>query len=255
LTNYNMNILVTAGNTIAPIDRVRVITNIFTGRTGTAIALRAQDRGHRVTLLTSQPQVVPELPVPGKLLPANLSIQPFHTFDELETLLQEAVCKSSYDAIIHSAAVSDHHVAGVYAAAPGTNFDLEHGTWCNSTGTGPSLMNRAAGKVKSDEPELWLRLVRNCKLVDRFRRDWGFRGILVKFKLEVGLSKDELLAIAEPSRRESQANLMVANTLESTAEWALLGPIGGRYENVARRLLPERLLGEVERLAGGEGHG
>ena len=34
-----MNILVTAGNTIVPIDRVRCITNVFTGRTGTAIAL------------------------------------------------------------------------------------------------------------------------------------------------------------------------------------------------------------------------
>ena len=30
-----MNLLVTAGNTLVPVDRVRCITNIFTGRTGT----------------------------------------------------------------------------------------------------------------------------------------------------------------------------------------------------------------------------
>ena len=39
-----MNLLVTAGNTQVAIDRVRCITNIFTGRTGTAIALEAYRR-------------------------------------------------------------------------------------------------------------------------------------------------------------------------------------------------------------------
>ena len=51
-----MNLLVTAGNTQAPIDRVRCITNIFTGRTGAHLALTAWQRGHRVTLLTSHPE-------------------------------------------------------------------------------------------------------------------------------------------------------------------------------------------------------
>ena len=31
-----MNLLITAGNTLAPIDRVRGLTNVFTGRTGAA---------------------------------------------------------------------------------------------------------------------------------------------------------------------------------------------------------------------------
>jgi len=56
-----MNILVTAGNTIVPIDRVRCITNVFTGRTGTQIAMCGYERGHNVTLLTSHPEVVAKL--------------------------------------------------------------------------------------------------------------------------------------------------------------------------------------------------
>ncbi len=56
-----MNLLVTAGNTQAPIDRVRCLTNIFTGRTGAGIALEAHRRGHRVTLLTSHPESVVSL--------------------------------------------------------------------------------------------------------------------------------------------------------------------------------------------------
>ena len=41
-----MNLLITAGNTQTPIDRVRCITNIFTGRTGAQVALEAHRRGH-----------------------------------------------------------------------------------------------------------------------------------------------------------------------------------------------------------------
>src|SRR5262249_36970292 len=107
---------------------------------------------------------------------------------------------------------------------------------------------RAAGKVKSDEPELWLRLTRSPKLVDRIRRDWRFRGVLVKFKLEVGVGDEQLLEIAERSRRQSEADLMVANTLEGAQSWAFLGPRKGSYRRVSRAELPAQLLAEVERL-------
>ena len=50
-----MKILVTAGNTQTPIDRVRCITNIFSGKTGAQIALEAHRHGHSVVLLTSHP--------------------------------------------------------------------------------------------------------------------------------------------------------------------------------------------------------
>ena len=51
-----MKVLVTAGATMSPIDKVRAITNIFKGRTGTAIAKYfAKSRRHDVTLITSSP--------------------------------------------------------------------------------------------------------------------------------------------------------------------------------------------------------
>src|SRR5262249_41827639 len=105
-----------------------------------------------------------------------------------------------------------------------------------------------AGKVKSDEPELWLRLVRAPKLIDRVRSDWSFSGILVKFKLEVGISEERLLDVAEASRRHSGADLMVANSYEEAALWAFLGPLEGTYQKVARRDLADRLLEAVEEL-------
>ena len=130
----------------------------------------------------------------------------------------------------------------IYAPDAETAFEAGPGTWIERTGALPRMVDRGTpGKVKSDEPELWLRMTRAPKLVDRIRRDWGWKGVLVKFKLEVGCDDATLLAIAERSRVHSGADLMVANTLEGADQWAYLGPLDGSYEKVARADLPVRL--------------
>lgn len=182
-----MKVLVTAGNTLAMIDRVRAITNIFTGRTGASIALEAERRGHDVTLLTSHPEVIDRHPDS-----LGWCCMGYRTFEELQSLMAAHVPEQH--AIIHSAAVSDYLVHSV-----------------------------SPGKIKSDAPELLLRLVRAPKLIDKIRGEWGFTGTLVKFKLEVGISEEALREIAEKSRQQSQADWMVANTLEGASEWALVG--------------------------------
>src|SRR6516225_3474871 len=222
-----MHVFVTAGNTAVLIDRVRCITNIFTGRTGAAIAAAAHERGHRVTLATSHPETVSTL---GRDA-TDWRVLAYRTFDELRGLMESALREQTPDALVHCAAVSDYLAAGVYATVEGTTFQPEDGRW---QGDRPALVDRSAGKVKSDEPELWLRLVRTPKLIDLVRSEWGFRGILVKFKLEVGVSDPDLLDLAETSRRHSGAELMVANTLEGASSWAMLGPINGQYERVSR---------------------
>jgi phosphopantothenoylcysteine synthetase/decarboxylase len=248
---FAVRILVTAGNTQAPIDRVRCLTNIFTGRTGGRIALHAHDRGHEVTLLTSHPETVEgnlqnKLPHKEVFPPKGWSLQVYRTFDELQSLMS-VIRSGPFDAVVHSAAVSDYLAAGVYSPAAHTYFQPD-GRWTTETATPPRLEDRAADKVKSDYPELWIRLLRAPKLIERIRADWGFRGVLVKFKLEVGISDSDLLEIAERSRRHSEADLMVANTLEGMDSWAYLGPLHGRYERVERSSLPKRLLDEIERL-------
>jgi phosphopantothenoylcysteine synthetase/decarboxylase len=150
-------------------------------------------------------------------------------------------------------AVSDYRAGGIYAPAAGTRFRAETGQW-EAEGTA-RLEDRAAGKVKSDEPELWLRLVRAPKIVDQIRAEWGFGGVLVKFKLEVGVSEERLLEIAEKSRRASAADLMVANTLEGAHEWAYLGPVEGGYQRVGRGDLAARLLDAVEHEHREKAHG
>jgi phosphopantothenoylcysteine synthetase/decarboxylase len=241
-----MNVLVTAGNTLVPIDSVRCLTNIFTGRTGAGIALRCHDRGHRVKLLTSHPETVPELR--GEF-PPGLSVLRYSTFDDLDRGMEQIV-RAGVDAVVHSAAVSDYLCAGVYAPAQGTAFDTQTSAW-----RGAAMTDRIAAKVKSDEPELWIRLTRAPKLVDRVRSEWGFGGVLVKFKLEVGVSDERLLEIARRSRSQSGADFLVANTLEGSREWAFLVRRDGGYDRLTRDELPDRLLDAVEARHGELAHG
>lgn len=237
-----MRVLITAGNTAAPIDRVRVITNVFRGRTGARIADAFAAAGHTVRLLTSAPETMPD-PV------ERIEVVRYSTFDELAAAM--AVELKNTDALIHSAAVSDYLCAGVFA--PGADTVFADGAWRGGEGRPPEMIDVAAGKVKSDAPELWLRLARAPKLIDKVRRDWGFRGVVVKFKLEVGMSDERLLEIAEQSRRASDADLMVANTLEGADEWAYVGPfeasVGGatdRWRRVSRDRLGAELVKAVQ---------
>lgn len=242
-----MNFLITAGNTQTPIDRVRCVTNIFTGRTGAAIARTAWGRGHSVTLLTSHPDALIEYGVNYRDPGERFTVVPYRTFDELASLLQGQLRGTAYDAVCHSAAVSDFLPAGTFSPSSGTFFNARTGLW-EGRGGPAGLTEQKAGKISSTEPELWVRLVRAPKLVDRFRSSWVFTGILVKFKLEVGVSENELVEIAEVSRERSAADVMVANTLDGAAYWAYLGPVAGRYDRVARKELPDRLVLTIEDL-------
>jgi phosphopantothenoylcysteine synthetase/decarboxylase len=241
-----VKLLITAGNTQTPLDRVRCITNIFSGRTGAHVAARALDRGHDVVFLTSHPEVLDAIPAARDRRAPEWRVRPYRTFDDLEAAMAAEIGRGDLDGVIHAAAVSDYRPAGVFGPAPGTSFDPEALAW-DACSNRPRMQDVARGKVKSTHPELWLRLVPTPKLIDKVRSEWGFNGVVVKFKLEVGLSEAELLTVAEAARVHSRADLIVANTLEGMHEWALLGG-GGGYARVSRGELADRLLDAVTSL-------
>jgi phosphopantothenate-cysteine ligase/phosphopantothenoylcysteine decarboxylase/phosphopantothenate--cysteine ligase len=190
-------------------------------------------------------------------------VRTYRTFDDLDSALEEEIGGHSFDVVIHAAAVSDYRAAGIFSLAPGTSFDPTQFIWVVPDNR-PHLVDAAAGKVKSSHAELWLRLVPTPKLVDKIRPIWGFTGVLVKFKLEVGLSEVELQEVAERARIHSGADVMVANTLEGMHDWALVGPASldfqpessqrvdgqpGAYQKVTRSQLADHLLDAVETVA------
>lgn len=201
-----MKILITAGSTQTPIDKVRVITNIFKGNTGAKIAEHAAQENHKVTLLTNPYGPGTTFSYRSDLAGKNVTVINYKTFDELHDLMQDQISTGDFDAIIHSAAVSDYKAVDVLAPYP-------HDYYAKGM---KSVMN---SKVKSNHQELYIKLIQTEKLVDKIRRDWGYKGKLVKFKLEVGISTEELIEIAKASREHSKADIIVANLLEVFDNW------------------------------------
>ena len=171
-------ILVTAGPTWVAVDRVRVLTSVFSGETGLRFARHFKDLGANVTLLMG--------PGRAKFQKEDwneMNIRQFSYYDELASLLDEEV-KNKYDIVIHSSAVSDYKIA-----------------------------NEVSGKTPSGKNDLQLNLSPTEKLVDKIRQQ-DPDVFLVKFKLQVGLSKEELWSIADKSLKATGADLIVANDLD-----------------------------------------
>jgi len=211
-------ILVTAGATQVPIDQVRAITNIFHGRTGTEIAKHFAAQGHFVTLITSNPILVN-----GE---KTLNVIPYKTFNELAEQMEQALTQEyPYDIVIHSAAVSDYQAAGVFVR--------------NENGQLTEIDSSA--KISSAYQELFIRTVPTFKIIDKIRQSWGFKGKLVKFKLQVGLSEEELIKIARKSRDDSSADIIVANCLDWSHIYAILLDGTDNLIKVSRDLLAKEL--------------
>jgi len=226
-----LRFLVTAGNTREPIDSVRDWGNIFTGNTGFEIA-RALTTAGEVDLLTSNRSHVAEAPA------ASIRATHFTTHEALKDALSALMGRVPYDAVFMTAAVADYKPQRVYEVVErrpdGETPGVE--TW--------RVRDAQAAKVKSTFAEITVLGRRTEKLVDLFRTVWGHRGLLVKFKLEVGIGQGELLRIGDASRRASGADYLVANTLEMVT-----GPGAGAFllsdeghEWVPRARIPRRMV-------------
>jgi phosphopantothenoylcysteine decarboxylase/phosphopantothenate--cysteine ligase len=106
-----LNVLITSGGTKEPIDEVRFISNFSTGSTGAQIAEAFLKQGSRVTLIHAKDSVLPqwENHQAGEALPA-LTQKSYFSFQDLESELKKTLNQSSFDYVIHCAAVSDFSV-------------------------------------------------------------------------------------------------------------------------------------------------
>ena len=219
--------LITAGSTAMPIDKVRILTNIFRGRTGENIARAAAGAGWQVTLLSSAPTARECTDHP------LLKRRRYRTYDELAALMESEIVNNRYDAIVHSAAVGDFRLAQVHVMG-------DDGRLARLQAEGA-----AAAKIPSNHDRLFLELVPTLKLVDQIRDPWGFRGQLVKFKLQAAMTDAELLDVARRSLAHSRADYLVANCLEWCDKYAYILDAAGGTEKVGRNELPGRLLGRL----------
>lgn len=213
-----LRVLVTAGSTQVPIDRVRAVTNVFTGRTGSQIAgACAANPACQVRLLTSAPHRAA-----GWGVPSSVDLVPYTTFDDLRAVMERCIAMERWPtAIVHSAAVSDYLVESVRG------------------GSGAAVATD--GKITSDHERLVVTLAKAPKLVDLIRDPWGFTGMLVKFKLTVGMDDAALESVARASMEHSRADAIVANDLAWANERAMLLRPGAPREQIGRSDLAVRV--------------
>jgi phosphopantothenoylcysteine decarboxylase/phosphopantothenate--cysteine ligase len=101
-----MRILLTAGATREPIDAVRFLSNVSTGRTGALLADALAAQGHAVTLLHGEAAVRPTV---------VSDTERFASTADLQSALRRRLSSGAYDAVIHCAAVSDYKPATSHA--------------------------------------------------------------------------------------------------------------------------------------------
>jgi phosphopantothenate-cysteine ligase/phosphopantothenoylcysteine decarboxylase/phosphopantothenate--cysteine ligase len=221
-------ILITAGSSREMIDRVRDWGNIFTGNTGFNIAQAFVEAGAQVDLITSNAaHLVPR--------PSSLATTPYRSHRDLIDAIATKLRESTYNAVFMTAAVADYAPAGAFEVV--SREPQADGTerWIVRTADKPKVTSQLKQLAVLGDP--------TEKIVDKFRRDWHYRGLLVKFKLEVGLSREQLVAVGQKSRVHSGADYLVANTLDmvdgANAGAILLGD--GVEEFVPRSELATRL--------------
>ncbi|MFA6097474.1 MAG: phosphopantothenoylcysteine decarboxylase [Candidatus Paceibacterota bacterium] len=231
-------ILVTGGSTWVPIDNVRVITNVFGGTTGYRIAIQAAKMGADVTLLLGPHRIEDttvfiDEPVETVLAKmqryilerekiaaagGRLEIVHYDYFQELMDLMEKYVSTRQFHAVIHSSAVADY--------AP----------------------TKQDGKISSGLNELSIRTTPTPKIISHIK-DWDPNVYLVQFKLEVGLSEEDLIAKAVAGIIKNRANLAVANnkagTSTTTAAAYLVEKDGSFVKIDTREEMYEKLMSEI----------
>src|SRR3990172_6214837 len=182
------NIMITSGPTRGYIDAVRYISNKSTGKLGATIAIEALKRDACVTFVYGTGSSTPDITLLGKDYARRLTLIEIETIDDLLLTIQEKLKGKSFDAIAHAMAVLDY-----------------------------SPEKQSEGKIASIKDTLTITLLKTPKVIKQIRVLWP-HAFLIGFKLEVGLSRDELVERAYASIIESGSDLVVANNQDEIAD-------------------------------------
>jgi phosphopantothenoylcysteine decarboxylase/phosphopantothenate--cysteine ligase len=206
-----MRCIVTAGPTAEPLDQVRRLTNLSTGRLGSELASFLSDRGHHVTLLIGQ----------HATWRGDRRARLIETFTTTADLLQRlrALAERPVDAVFHAAAVSDFAFGR---------------TWRRTT-TG-ELSEIRAGKISTRLGVLLAELLPTPKIIAQLR-GWFPKARLVGWKYEVDGDRSGVILLARRQIAQCLTDACVAN-----------GPAYGAGFGLVRRLRKPRYLADAPAL-------
>lgn len=181
-----IKVLVTAGGTQEPIDTVRVLSNLSSGRTGISIAESLSHMGMDVTLLQSH----------GSPKSEYIKVHDvFTSFASLDEKLKFYLGSQEYSHIIHTAAVSDYSVADIEVA-------------------GEKFQAFDQKKISSDADTMTIHLKRNHKIVDQLKSYSKNKDLkVVAFKLTSHANAEQRKMAIDKLFAHSHADYVVHNDI------------------------------------------
>lgn len=177
-------ILITAGGTTEPIDDVRFVSNVSTGKLGMKIASEFLKAGFEATLLLKAGSVlnISDLNnLPVDFSSNFLEVLRFTSADDLYRKMKKLIESKTYLAVIHSAAVADYSPV------------------------------KTTGKISSGG-ELKVQFRATPKIIKEIK-NWDPQIFLVGFKLESSIPDEKLVNAALKSLKSNRADLVIANDL------------------------------------------
>jgi len=235
-----MRVLITAGGTAEPIDRVRKITNMATGRLGSLIAEEfAKQPGTQITYLCARDALRPAAAVEETV--------PIGGVLELEETLTGLLRRTRYDAVIHSMAVSDYlprrvtgareladSIAGALldCAQPPSREEISRIVLEQILQSGDPA--GGGGKFSSRMEHMLVRMDQAPKVIGHIKRLQPHT-VLVGFKLLAGVEGNRLREVARALMEKNECDFVLANDLEEIhgdRHRALLIRAGGHYETL-----------------------
>jgi phosphopantothenoylcysteine decarboxylase/phosphopantothenate--cysteine ligase len=177
-------ILITSGGTQEPIDSMRVLTNLSTGKTASRLADYLYGLGFQVSVLAAKNSIKPRF--------REIPIYTYQSFTDLNIKLKSLVSKNEYGAVIHAAAVSDFSVSEISQ---------------NST----NLQISQDNKISSDK-ELIIKLKPNPKLLPQIKA-WSKAKdtVVVGFKFTSSENMNERKTAVEKLFKEGAVDFVVHN--------------------------------------------
>ncbi len=171
----NKKILITAGPTVEQIDPIRAITNYSSGKTGVSLAVELISAGAKVTFVYGPGKEKP--PKGAKIINVSSSKE-MHLAVKLEL-------KKKFDIVIMAAAVADYI---------------------------PTIQSK--NKIKSLKSNMTISLKKAPKIIDQIKK-YQKNVLLVGFKAETNLTKNQLVKSAKRKLKESSADMIIVNDIGS----------------------------------------
>lgn len=205
-----INILITAGGTSEPIDSVRNISNIGTGRLGSLIAdtLASHTAIGRVFYVCAHNSVRP--------VSERVTCLEIVSVDDLQEAVSEIVTSYRIDAVIHSMAVSDYRVKAV--STPEKLADFLQSRSVSSCCTKDDVLTAVVSTdIKSDTEKLsskiqfpLILLEQTPKILPLFRKMLP-KAVIVGFKLLSHAPESNLLDAAYRLLVKNGCDFVLAN--------------------------------------------